>query len=49
LCHYSNLQPLWANENLSKGSKILWHFNTVGWDDIPITLNKFKLNTSSFF
>jgi hypothetical protein len=23
LCHYSNLQPLWANENLSKGSKIL--------------------------
>lgn len=23
LCHYSNLQPLWAEENLSKGSKIL--------------------------
>ena len=23
LCHYSNLQPLWANENLSKGKKIL--------------------------
>ena len=21
--HYSNLQPLWANENLSKGNKIL--------------------------
>jgi hypothetical protein len=23
LCHYKNLQPLWWNENLSKGSKIL--------------------------
>jgi len=23
LSHYSNLQPLWANENLKKGSKIL--------------------------
>ena len=23
LCHYSNLQPLWAHENLSKGGKII--------------------------
>jgi hypothetical protein len=23
LCHYSNLQPLWASENLSKGKKII--------------------------
>lgn len=23
LCHYTNLQPLWANENLKKGNKIL--------------------------
>ena len=23
LCHYTNLQPLWWSENLSKGHKVL--------------------------
>jgi hypothetical protein len=23
LCHYTNLQPLWASDNMSKGAKLV--------------------------
>lgn len=34
LCHYTNLQPLWAYDNLTKGNKLI-QFDSVGSDNIP--------------
>lgn len=35
LCHYTNLQPLWAEENLRKGNKITPTDNTEQTDNNP--------------
>jgi hypothetical protein len=36
LCHYSNLQPLWASENMSKGSKIILDYSLDKFDNTAI-------------
>jgi hypothetical protein len=36
LCHYSNLQPLWASENMSKGSKIILDYSLGKSDNTAI-------------
>ena len=36
LCHYSNLQPLWASENMSKGSKIILDYSLDKSDNTVI-------------
>lgn len=36
LCHYSNLQPLWASENMSKGSKIILDYSLKKHDTTAI-------------
>lgn len=35
LCHYTNLQPMWWDENLKKGSTILPDANKESEDSLP--------------
>lgn len=36
LCHYSNLQPLWASDNMSKGAKIILDYSLEKHDTTAI-------------